>query len=152
VRSALGVVVAAVVLAASACGDEPARSTALTQDQALDALSDIGVTIPYGYLLVGMKHTESTAVGTSYAGAFRSATLSTDPIRLDGQPADLSPASCPAVGSVLVTIWTRYGMDCAMTDMRFVTARLKKHDVEIDLLTGVLRSGESRIFVYTLGD
>lgn len=139
----------------AACGDRPltTETTELASDQAATAMESVHIEIPDGYELVGMMSVRPALTGApSYTGAYESPTPLPGQVRLDGTVPPFEPATCDSISAGARSNWENYGLDCAMSDMRFaLTSRTEAPTLKAELLTGTTASGLCRIYVYWAG-
>ncbi|MGJ6127214.1 hypothetical protein QN239_32025 [Mycolicibacterium sp. Y3] len=130
--------------------------TTLSEDQARDVMRDLRITIPDSYSLIEMTEVKPPVTGdASYSAAFGSVAADNSPNfpHVDGAPAALSVTSCNSIAGGLQQTWKKYGFDCAMANMKYLsftpTDRLTSR---ISVATGTLPTGQARLFVYSAGN
>lgn len=152
---ALATLTVSALLGVVGCDDSTpqAKIQPLSPEEAAQVLTDFGVNAPGTYSLVEMKRTTPPGVGSpSYSGAFESASKPA-PVIFQGKALDGLPVDCKSVKPGLVTIWGKYGFTCDMHDLRFTEVKPQRPPAStLDLLTGVLPSGKTRLYVYSSGN
>lgn len=144
------------VLIVAGCSDEIHFHTeSLDQEQTRTELQERGITIPASYSLVSMsKIYPPGSGGLSYLGGFDSSTPAA-PILIDGASTQMRPIACDAVTpKSFPEKWFALGLDCpAMTDVQFGGSPTNSSSVlEVRVLSGVVTSGKTRIYLDVAGN
>ncbi|MGJ6127078.1 hypothetical protein QN239_31300 [Mycolicibacterium sp. Y3] len=148
------IAIVAFVTTVAGCDDSPPPPwvSQLTDDQARDAMSALGINIPAEYKLVGMTSVRYPVGQPSYTGAFDRPTRVPEDgamVSIDGAPAAVPLTKCDSGDT---KTWADYGFTCTLANAQYVSfIPANRGTVEITAVTGTLTPGQTRLFVYSAG-
>ncbi|MCV7256906.1 hypothetical protein H7J86_32500 [Mycobacterium hackensackense] len=144
---------AALLVIVVGCDDNPPPwNSTLTDSQARQAMTDLGIRIPADYSLVGMTSVAYPVGHASYRGAFDYPIRGKAPVmpQIDGAPPAAPVPECDPDDQKL---WASYGFTCAMTSAQSVSFRPRDKRItnEITAVTAIITPGHGRFFIYSTG-